>query len=154
MSYLNSSRLSPPELLKHILLSEILSITSAMRKNSRWASSTIGMTIRDSPALGTNMGLRISSPAHHTRLTGRGSKEAELLAGFIELRRGVKEMNGLFCSLLTMAMGLALLHNQIFVALSYLISLLHSLPYYARRFLRDQLLLPRFPPYIVSSYLD
>ncbi|CAA7267940.1 unnamed protein product [Cyclocybe aegerita] len=81
-----------PVVLKHVLLSEILAVTSAMRKNSRWATSTLVVAARDSPALGTNMGLRISSPAHQTRLSGRGAREAELMAGFIELKRGVKDI--------------------------------------------------------------
>ncbi len=86
----------PPNsaLLKHVLLSEILAVTSTMRKNSRWASATPVMTVRDSPALGMNMGLRISSPAHQTRLSGRGNKEAELMAGFLELKRAVTHMQG------------------------------------------------------------
>ncbi|KDR81436.1 hypothetical protein GALMADRAFT_239340 [Galerina marginata CBS 339.88] len=88
-----SSHFPTPELLKHVLLSEILAVTSTMRKNSRWASSTLAMTVRDSPALGTNMGLRISSPAHRTRLSGRSTMEAELMAGFLELKRGVKDMH-------------------------------------------------------------
>ena len=83
-----------PALLKHVLLSEILVVTSVMRKNSRWASSTLVMAVRDTPALGTNMGLRISSPAYHTRLPGRGTREVELMAGFIELKRAVKDMEG------------------------------------------------------------
>ncbi|KAF8201586.1 Sec7-like domain is implicated in guanine nucleotide exchange function [Pholiota molesta] len=87
MSKLASSHPPSPALLKHVLLSEILSVTSTMRKNSRWASATPVMAVRDSPALGTNMGLRISSPAHQTRISGRGSREAELMAGFIELKR-------------------------------------------------------------------
>lgn len=85
---------SSPDLLKHVLLAEILSVTTTMRKNSRWASATPVMAVRDSPALGTNMGLRISSPAHQTRLSGRGSREAELMTGFIELKRGVRDIQG------------------------------------------------------------
>lgn len=86
--------LPTPALLKHVLLSEILVVTSVMRKNSRWASSTLVMAVRDTPTLGTNMGLRISPPAYHTRLPGRGTKEVELMAGFIELKRAVKDMEG------------------------------------------------------------
>ena len=86
--------LPTPALLKHVLLSEILVVTTVMRKNSRWASSTLVMAVRDTPALGTNMGLRISSPAYHTRLPGRGTREVELMAGFIELKRAVKDMEG------------------------------------------------------------
>ena len=79
---------------KHVLNSEILSVTSAMRKNSRWASSTLVMGSRDPRPLGSNMGLRISSPSYHTRLSGRGSKEAELMSNFVELKRTVKEVEG------------------------------------------------------------
>jgi len=82
-------------LLKHVLLSEILSVTSTMRKNSRWAHSTLVVAVRDSPALGTNMGLRITSPAHQTRQSGRANREAELMAGFIELKRGLKGIPGM-----------------------------------------------------------
>ncbi|TFK42763.1 Sec7-like domain is implicated in guanine nucleotide exchange function [Crucibulum laeve] len=79
--------------LKNVLYSEILSVTSTMRKNSRWASSTLYMgSVRDPTALGSNLGLRISSPSYNTRLSGRGSKEADLMAGFLDLKRSVKEM--------------------------------------------------------------
>ena len=95
--------LPTPALLKHVLLSEILVVTAVMRKNSRWASSTLVMAVRDTPALGTNMGLRISSPAYHTRLPGRGTREVELMAGFIELKRVVKDMQGSVPLLLALA---------------------------------------------------
>ncbi|PPQ64019.1 hypothetical protein CVT24_009393 [Panaeolus cyanescens] len=62
-----------------------------MKKNSRWASSTLVMSVRDSPALATNMGLRISTPGYQTRISGRGTKEAELMAGFLELKRGIRD---------------------------------------------------------------
>ncbi|TRM59389.1 hypothetical protein BD626DRAFT_550235 [Schizophyllum amplum] len=48
---------------KHVLLSEILSVTSVMRKNSRWAASTHFFNARDA-SLGTNLGLRIASPTY------------------------------------------------------------------------------------------
>lgn len=50
------------------------------------------LAIRDSPALGTNMGLRISSPGYQPRPNARRSKEAELMAGFLELKRSVKSV--------------------------------------------------------------
>ncbi|KAF9567638.1 Sec7-domain-containing protein [Agrocybe pediades] len=93
MAHPVSSHSRPPAPLKHVMLSEIVAVTSIMRKNSRWASSSLVVTSRDSPALGTNMGLRISSPAHQTRVSGRGIREAELMAGFLQLKRGVKDMN-------------------------------------------------------------
>lgn len=92
---LMDSTLTPnAALLKHVFLAEILSVISTMRKNSRWASSSLVVPLRDSPALGTNLGLRISSP-NQTRLTGRRSKEAELIAGFVELKRLVHSIPGL-----------------------------------------------------------
>ncbi|KAH9484177.1 hypothetical protein JR316_0003657 [Psilocybe cubensis] len=94
MSILNPTHSPTPALLKHVLLSEILAVTTVMRKNSRWASSMHTMTIRESPALGTNMGLRISSPVNQTRVSVRYTREAELMAGFLELKRSVKDMHG------------------------------------------------------------
>ncbi|EGN96105.1 hypothetical protein SERLA73DRAFT_112215 [Serpula lacrymans var. lacrymans S7.3] len=46
---------------KHVVLSEILAVTSVMRKNSRWASSVYTLTARDS-ALAKDLGLRRFSP--------------------------------------------------------------------------------------------
>ncbi|KAJ6500445.1 hypothetical protein C8R45DRAFT_896478 [Mycena sanguinolenta] len=74
--------------LKHVLYSEILSVTSAMRKNSRWASATHFMNARDS-ALGSNLGLRVSSNSQGAR---RVSREADLMLGFEELKRAVRDV--------------------------------------------------------------
>ena len=93
-SHMDRNSTPSAALLKHVLLAEILSVTSTMRKNSRWASSSLVVPLRDSPALGTNLGLRISSP-NQTRLIGRRSKEAELIAGFIELKRLVNSIPGM-----------------------------------------------------------
>ncbi|KAF5358079.1 hypothetical protein D9756_001747 [Leucocoprinus leucothites] len=81
--------------IKHVLYSEILSVTSAMRKNSRWAAPTLYMGARDTAALGSNLGLRISSPAHaNIKVSARGSREAELMGNFQELKRTVKDISG------------------------------------------------------------
>ncbi|TFK25038.1 Sec7 domain-containing protein [Coprinopsis marcescibilis] len=77
---------------KHVLQAEILAVTSAMRKNSRWASSTVVIGRRDPQGLGTNLGLRISSPANTMRMTGIGIKEAELMGNFMELQRTIQEL--------------------------------------------------------------
>ncbi|KAJ3741888.1 hypothetical protein DFH05DRAFT_1503047 [Lentinula detonsa] len=77
---------------KHVLYAEILSVTSAMRKNSRWASSTNFVTSTRSSALGSNLGLRISSPSFNARTSSRGNREAELMAGFQELKRAVRDV--------------------------------------------------------------
>ncbi|KIL69583.1 hypothetical protein M378DRAFT_190012 [Amanita muscaria Koide BX008] len=47
---------------KHVLYAEILSVTSAMRRNSRWASSVHVVSSRNPTDLGSNLGLRISAP--------------------------------------------------------------------------------------------
>lgn len=78
---------------KHVLYSEILSVTSAMRKNSRWASSTHTLNARDS-ALARNLGLRRSSPTFNSQASARGSREADLMAGFQELKRTVRDVDG------------------------------------------------------------
>ncbi|EKM82858.1 hypothetical protein AGABI1DRAFT_118287 [Agaricus bisporus var. burnettii JB137-S8] len=83
----------PDTSIKHVLYSEILSVTSAMRKNSRWASSTLYMSAKDTSTLGSNLGLRISSPATTVRLSERGGKEAELMANFQDLKRTIKDIS-------------------------------------------------------------
>lgn len=79
---------------KHVLYSEILSVTSVMRKNSRWASSTHFMSAKDS-ALGSNLGLRISTSSYATQSSGRGSRESELMGAFQELKRAVRDIEGI-----------------------------------------------------------
>ncbi|KAF8636714.1 hypothetical protein AX17_003517 [Amanita inopinata Kibby_2008] len=77
---------------KHVLYSEILSVTSAMRRNSRWASSVHVVSSRNPAELGSHLGLRISTPAHSIRHSRRGSKEAELMSGFQDLKRIVSDV--------------------------------------------------------------
>jgi brefeldin A-resistance guanine nucleotide exchange factor 1 len=81
---------------KHVLYSEILSVTSAMRKNSRWASATHFVNTKDSSALGSNLGLRVSNSSQGAR---RISREADLMLGFEELKRAVRDIEGV-CTVL------------------------------------------------------
>ncbi|KAF7440985.1 GDP/GTP exchange factor for ARF [Pleurotus ostreatus] len=74
---------------KHVLHSEILLVTSAMRRNSRWATTTHFMSPSRDPAVGTNLGLRISSPSTPTLL--RIDRESDLMAGFQDLKRIISE---------------------------------------------------------------
>ncbi|KAI0709041.1 Sec7-domain-containing protein [Earliella scabrosa] len=76
---------------KHILLSEILSVTSVMRKNSRWALSTPSFSTRDS-ALASSLGLRVSKSSYNMHASGHGSTEQELMTGFQDLKRLVKDI--------------------------------------------------------------
>lgn len=78
---------------KHILLSEILSVTSVMRKNSRWALSTPSFTSRDS-ALASSLGLRVSKSSLNVYASGHGNTEQELMSGFQDLKRLVKDVEG------------------------------------------------------------
>ena len=77
---------------KHVLYAEILSVTSAMRRNSRWASSVHAVSLRTSTNLGSNLGLRISAPTPTVPHSRRSSREAELMAGFQELKRSIKDV--------------------------------------------------------------
>lgn len=79
--------------MKHILLSEILSVTTVMRKNSRWASSSHSFTSRDS-ALASSFGLRRTRQAFNVYIEERASTEQELMIGFQDLRRLVKDVEG------------------------------------------------------------
>ena len=78
---------------KHILLSEILSVTSVMRKNSRWALPTPSISSRDS-ALASSLGLRVSRSTHNSYASIHGSSEQELMTGFQDLKRLVKDIEG------------------------------------------------------------
>lgn len=73
---------------RHIICSEILSVTSAMRKNSRWASYVqTPLYVRDD-ALAASLGLRRAggspdAPSSSLR------REVQLMSGFLELKREV-----------------------------------------------------------------
>lgn len=79
--------------MRHILLSEILAVTSVMRKNSRWALSTHSFKSRES-ALANSLGLRRVRNVPEGNATRRGSTEQELMGGFQELKRIVKDAEG------------------------------------------------------------
>ncbi|KZT74208.1 Sec7-domain-containing protein [Daedalea quercina L-15889] len=76
---------------KHVILSEILAVTSVMRKNSRWALSTHSFSTRES-ALASSLGLRRIRQDSSNQSSKRGSSEQELMAGFQDLRRLLKDV--------------------------------------------------------------
>ncbi|KAH9931014.1 Sec7-domain-containing protein [Fomitopsis serialis] len=76
---------------KHVVLSEILAVTSVMRKNSRWALSTRSFTTRES-ALASSLGLRRVRQDSASQSTKRGGTEQELMAGFQDLKRLLKDV--------------------------------------------------------------
>ncbi|KAG9049245.1 GDP/GTP exchange factor for ARF [Tulasnella sp. UAMH 9824] len=83
-------RMAVPPL--HLVWSEILSVTSAMRKNSRWASSQPGPPRATN--LATSMGLRTPTGTGDTAgRPGHDRQEAGLMAGFDELKRNINDTN-------------------------------------------------------------
>ena len=84
----------PSVSLKHILLSEILSVTSVMRKNSRWAMSTHPFSNTGDSALASSLGLRRTRQYPTPYVSDRASNEQELMRGFQELRRSIKDVEG------------------------------------------------------------
>lgn len=85
-----------PVSVKHVVLSEILAVTSVMRKNSRWALSTRSYSTRES-ALASSLGLRRVRQDASNQSTSRGNTEQELMAGFQDLKRLLKDVEGLRC---------------------------------------------------------
>ncbi|KAG9318241.1 hypothetical protein JVU11DRAFT_322 [Chiua virens] len=89
---MNSSNIGSTQRIpqKHLLLSEVLAVTSAMRKNSRWASAAHTLHARDS-ALARDLGLRRATSGDHNQRVGRVSPEADLMGGFQELKRSIRD---------------------------------------------------------------
>lgn len=79
---------------KHVLYSEILTVTSVMRRNSRWATSTHFASPRDA-GLGNDLGLRISNTNGNAGASGKAKQEADLIGGFQELKRLVRDVPGM-----------------------------------------------------------
>ncbi|GJE86958.1 Sec7-domain-containing protein [Phanerochaete sordida] len=95
----------PSVSLKHILLSEILSVTSVMRKNSRWAMSTHPFSSSGESALASSLGLRRTRPFQSPFISEHGSSEQELMRGFQDLRRTVKDVEDIRSLPLTTLLG-------------------------------------------------
>jgi golgi-specific brefeldin A-resistance guanine nucleotide exchange factor 1 len=74
---------------KHLIEHEILSVTTSMRKNSRWASSARLRSARDT-ALASSMGLRQASVSDSTG-QGREREDVDLMVGFEELKREIRD---------------------------------------------------------------
>ncbi|KAI0256486.1 Sec7-domain-containing protein [Lactifluus subvellereus] len=74
----------------HTIYSEILSVTSIMRKNSRWSSSMQTFYTKDS-ALASNLGLRRPG-SNNVSTPQQGSREEDLMSGFEELKRALRSV--------------------------------------------------------------
>ncbi|KAH8117228.1 Sec7-domain-containing protein [Phellopilus nigrolimitatus] len=79
---------------KHIICSEILSVTSAMRKNSRWAANAQTPSYTRDSALAASLGLRRASVSSGI-LNGSAKQEVQLMAGFLELKREIRSSNNI-----------------------------------------------------------
>lgn len=91
----------------HLVYSEILSVTSAMRKNSRWATpaayypssySSSSSSARAS-SLASSLGLRAAvsgstGASGDAPLKGQVRRDVDLMVGFEELKRDVRASNG------------------------------------------------------------
>ena len=73
---------------KHIICSEILSVTSAMRKNSRWANMTQTPLYARNDALASSLGLRRAGEIPEAQ-NGSIRREVLLMAAFLDLKREV-----------------------------------------------------------------
>ena len=83
----------------HLVYSEILSVTSAMRKNSRWATPTAYYPAAARASLATSFGLRAAvsqgvEPNANSRVSGK--RDFDLMVGFEELKRDIRASNGMF----------------------------------------------------------
>lgn len=99
---------------KHVLEAEILSVTTAMRKNSRWASSANTLNSRES-TLASTLGLRIPTTSAISTGLGRGSRERELMANFQELKREVRDVDDIESIHLSTVLGpfFAIIRSQL-----------------------------------------
>lgn len=113
----------------HLVYSEILSVTSAMRKNSRWATPTAYYPSSARVSLASSLGLRAAT---NNEREGRvqGRKNVDLMVGFEELKRDVRALADLSEMPLTaiLAPFLALIRSDISTApiVSASLSSLHS----------------------------
>lgn len=86
--------MSRPVSHKHVANAEILSVTSAMRKNSRWAVATHRALYVGDSALARDLGLRKSGPLNPSAIARSGTREADLMVGFLELKSALREVEG------------------------------------------------------------
>lgn len=85
--------------MEHIIHSEILAVTSAMRRNYRWASRAARHLPRDD-ALADTMGLRRSGYSNSTSDRKLEKQESDLWASFEILKRKVRDTEGIYFTVL------------------------------------------------------
>jgi brefeldin A-resistance guanine nucleotide exchange factor 1 len=95
----NPSRFNLAVPSSHLVYSEILSVTSAMRKNSRWATPTAYFPTSTSASLASTFGLRVAmnpdvGPSQPR--TQSSGTDVELMMGFEDLKRDVRASVGMY----------------------------------------------------------
>lgn len=78
----------------HLVYSEILSVTSAMRKNSRWATPAAYYPVSTRTSFASSLGLRAGLDVEATTAKPVGRRDFDLMVGFEELKRNVRASNG------------------------------------------------------------
>lgn len=85
------ARLAVPS--SHLVFHEIIAVTTAMRRNSRWASIQPGLS--RGTGLASSMGLRApAAGAESSNQAGQNKHEAALMLGFDDLKRVVQDNEG------------------------------------------------------------
>lgn len=78
---------------RHLVFYEIIAVTTAMRRNSRWASAQPGLSRGTS--LASSMGLRAPSGGNEaSNNAGQNKHEVALMVGFDELKRTLHDTEG------------------------------------------------------------
>lgn len=76
---------------RYLIENEILSVTSAMRKNARWASSSRIRSTRGG-TLASSMGLRKGNMLDPGK--DKDSEDVDLMLGFEELKKEIRSAQG------------------------------------------------------------
>ena len=86
----------------HLVHAEIVSVTSAMRKNARWSTTSAWAYARNVAKLnGESIALRRSAPTspNNKSSTPEPPREADLMAGFEGLKRELAHTQGSFATI-------------------------------------------------------
>jgi brefeldin A-resistance guanine nucleotide exchange factor 1 len=78
----------------HLVYSEILSVTSAMRKNSRWATPAAYYPTSAPTSFASSLGLRTGLDVQPTPNKPAGRRDFDLMFGFEELKRNIRATSG------------------------------------------------------------
>lgn len=78
----------------HLVYSEILSVTSAMRRNARWATPAAYYPAATRTSFASSLGLRAGPDVEATANRPAAKRDFDLMVGFEELKRNIRNTNG------------------------------------------------------------